>query len=74
MKKDEEFFLQRLSCGISILKSNDRILRLRGPLDVPDEIPCNSHETYDESLPSVPYKHLFDDIDPFPKSEFWNTI
>ncbi|WVY95101.1 hypothetical protein V8G54_034189 [Vigna mungo] len=69
MKKDEEFFLQRLSCGISILKSNDRILRLRGPLNVPDEIPCNSHETYDESLPSVPYKHLFDDIDAFPKRQ-----
>jgi len=73
MKKDEDFFLQRLSCGISILKSNDRILRLRGPLNLPDEIPCNSHETYDESLPSVQYKHLFD-IDAFPKSEFWNII
>ncbi|ESW18182.1 hypothetical protein PHAVU_006G019900 [Phaseolus vulgaris] len=66
MKKDGEFFQQRLSCGISILKSNDRILRLRGPLNLPDEIPCNSHEAYDESVPSVPYQHLFD-IDAFPK-------
>ncbi|KAK7401034.1 hypothetical protein VNO78_12345 [Psophocarpus tetragonolobus] len=67
MKKDEEFFLQKLSCGISILRRNNRIVRLRAPIDLPDEIQCNSHETYDESLPSIPYNDLFN-IDVFPKS------
>ncbi|RDX86985.1 Proline-rich receptor-like protein kinase PERK3, partial [Mucuna pruriens] len=67
MKKDEEFFLQMLSCGISILRHNNQIERLRGPLDLPDEIQCNSHEIYDASLPSVPYKDLYD-IEVFAKS------
>ncbi|KAG5073954.1 hypothetical protein JHK84_055185 [Glycine max] len=72
MKKDKEFFLEKLSCGISILRHNNRIVRLR-PIDLPDEIPCNGHETYDESLPSVPYKDLFN-VDVFPKSEYRNII
>ncbi|TKY46606.1 Proline-rich receptor protein kinase PERK3 [Spatholobus suberectus] len=69
MKKDEEFFLQQLSCGISIIRGNNRIATLRAPLDLPVEIQCNSHETYDESLPSIPYEDLFG-IDVFPKSKF----
>ncbi|KAL2322293.1 hypothetical protein Fmac_026672 [Flemingia macrophylla] len=69
MKKDEEFLLQQLSCGISILRRNNRIARLRGPIHLPDEIQCSSHETYDESLPSIPYNFLFG-IDVFPNSTF----
>ncbi|KAK7316596.1 hypothetical protein RJT34_00180 [Clitoria ternatea] len=67
MKKDEEFFLQTLSCGISIIKSNNRILRLRGPLDLPVEIPCDSHDSYDGSLPSNPNEDPIS-IDVLPKS------
>ncbi|KAI9071457.1 hypothetical protein K1719_046577 [Acacia pycnantha] len=38
MKKDEKYFLQELSCGISRLKRNDRIEHLRGPPVLPTEI------------------------------------
>lgn len=68
MKKDEEFFLQRLSCGISRLKRKNQIVRVRGPLNQPDEIPCNSHERdYEDSLPENPFS-----IDIVPKGEYWN--
>ncbi|KAK7306806.1 hypothetical protein VNO77_44765 [Canavalia gladiata] len=73
MKKDEEFFLQKLSCGISILRRKNRIVHLRGPLDIPVEIQCNSHETYDESLPSIPYEDLFT-VDVFPESTFKEDV
>ncbi|XP_029128326.1 RGS domain-containing serine/threonine-protein kinase A-like [Cajanus cajan] len=67
MKKDEKFFQEQLSCGISILRCNNQIEQLRGPIDLPEEIQCSSHETYDGSLPSIPYKDLFG-IDVFPNS------
>lgn len=51
MKKDEELFLQKLSCGVSRVVGKTHIVRLRGPLDVAVEIQCNSHESYAESLP-----------------------
>lgn len=63
MKRDEEFFLENLSCGISRVRRGNRIVRLRGPLDLAVEIPCNSHETYDGQS---------DDI--VSKSEYWNTF
>nr|KYP61984.1 BRASSINOSTEROID INSENSITIVE 1-associated receptor kinase 1 [Cajanus cajan] len=68
MKKDEKFFQEQLSCGISILRCNNQIEQLRGPIDLPEEIQCSSHETYDGSLPSIPYKDLFG-IDVFPNKE-----
>ncbi|KAL5077817.1 hypothetical protein RYX36_016801 [Vicia faba] len=54
MKKDEEFFMQKLSCGISRILGKNHIERIRGPIDVAVEIQCNSHETYPESLPESP--------------------
>lgn len=58
MKKDEEFFMQKLSCGISRVLSKNHIERLRGPIDLAVEIQCNSHETYAESLPESPCKDV----------------
>lgn len=72
MKKDEEFFLQKLSCGISRVKRKNRIVRLRGPQDHAVEIPCNSHDSYDESLPESPCEDVFS-IDIVSKSESSNT-
>jgi hypothetical protein len=43
MKKDEEFFLQKLSCGISRILGKTRIERLRGPIELAVEIPCSDH-------------------------------
>ncbi|KAF7833626.1 Proline-rich receptor-like protein kinase PERK2 [Senna tora] len=54
MKKEGEYFLQNLSCGISRLKRNNRIEHLRGPPVVPSEIQCASHETYEGSVPAFP--------------------
>ncbi|MED6125457.1 hypothetical protein PIB30_068739 [Stylosanthes scabra] len=68
MKKDEEFFQQKLSCGISRLKRNNRIIHIRAPLDHPIEIPCGSHETFDESLPEQTFDDLCLTIDDFKKS------
>ncbi|PNX81082.1 putative serine-threonine protein plant-type, partial [Trifolium pratense] len=51
MKKDEEFFLQKLSCGISRILGKTRIERLRGPIQLAVEIPCNSDHPSADSLP-----------------------
>ncbi|KAK7259935.1 hypothetical protein RIF29_25562 [Crotalaria pallida] len=64
MKKDEEFFLRMLSCGISRLMRNNRIVHLRGPL----EIQCNSHVPSDESLQENTCEDLFS-INVFSKRE-----
>ncbi|XP_050877326.1 uncharacterized protein LOC127081084 [Lathyrus oleraceus] len=58
MKKDEEFFMQKLSCGISRVLGKNHIERLRGAIDLAVEIQCNSHETYAESLPESPCKDV----------------
>nr|GFA89818.1 probable serine/threonine-protein kinase PBL5 [Tanacetum cinerariifolium] len=31
MKRDRKYFLERLSCGISRMKHNDEIIKIRGP-------------------------------------------
>ncbi|XP_058788344.1 uncharacterized protein LOC131662540 [Vicia villosa] len=61
MKKDEEFFTQKLSCGISRILGKNHIERIRGPIDLAVEIQCNSHETYPESLPESPREDVSND-------------
>jgi len=73
MKKNEEFFLQKLSCGISRILGKNHIERLRGPIDLAVEIQCNSHESYVESLPESPCGDV-SGIDNVPKSECRNTL
>ncbi|XLU52224.1 hypothetical protein S245_046872 [Arachis hypogaea] len=68
LKKDAEFFQQKLSCGISRLKRNNRIVHLRAPTDIPTEIQCSSHETFDQSLPEPTFEDLFLTVDDFNKS------
>ncbi|TKY57099.1 serine-threonine protein kinase, plant-type [Spatholobus suberectus] len=52
MKNDEEYFLQKLSCGILRVRRFNKILRLRGPLHLPQETrPGSTRETYTDSIP-----------------------
>ncbi|KAL8528074.1 hypothetical protein ACS0TY_005768 [Phlomoides rotata] len=50
MKKDKQYFLDRLSCGISSMKSNNTIVVIRGPI--------NEHVSYDEMIPSYSWEDL----------------
>ncbi|RDX68377.1 hypothetical protein CR513_52645, partial [Mucuna pruriens] len=52
MKNDEEYFLQKLSCGILRVRRFNKIVRLRGPLHLPQETrPGSTRETYTDSIP-----------------------
>ncbi|KAJ1432109.1 hypothetical protein SESBI_06744 [Sesbania bispinosa] len=55
MKNDEEYFLQKLSCGISRIRRYNKIVRLRGPRNLPQqtrrESQDNSSEIYADSIP-----------------------
>ncbi|KAK7276623.1 hypothetical protein RIF29_17766 [Crotalaria pallida] len=53
MKNDEEYFLRKLSCGISRIKSYNKIVRLRGPLDRRQETRNTTPETYTDSIPDM---------------------
>ncbi|KAK6163139.1 hypothetical protein DH2020_002980 [Rehmannia glutinosa] len=52
MKKDKQYFMDRLSCGISSMKSNNTVVELRGPI--------MEHVSYDEMIPS----HSWEDLSP----------
>ncbi|CAK8538611.1 unnamed protein product [Lathyrus sativus] len=55
MKNDEDYFLKKLSCGISRIRSLDRIVRIRGPIDAAQQKRSyRSSETFGDSLP--PYE------------------
>lgn len=56
MKKDKQYFMDRLSCGISSMKSNNTVVQLRGPI--------NEHVSYDEMIPS----YSWEDLSPSSKS------
>ncbi|CAI8586658.1 unnamed protein product [Vicia faba] len=59
MKNDEEYFLKKLSCGLSRVRSSNRIVRIRGPIDRPQQKQSyRSSETYGDSLP--PYEFSID--------------
>ncbi|CAL5190417.1 unnamed protein product [Lathyrus oleraceus] len=52
MKNDEDYFLKKLSCGISRIRSSNRIVRIRGPIDTPrQKRSYRSSETFGDSLP-----------------------
>lgn len=44
MKKEKQYFVDRVSCGISCMKSNNTIVPIRDPI--------NEHVSYDEMIPS----------------------
>ncbi|KAK4427685.1 Proline-rich receptor-like protein kinase PERK12 [Sesamum alatum] len=50
MKKHKQYFMDRLSCRISSIKSNNTIIELRGPI--------NEHVSYDEMIPSYSWEDL----------------
>ncbi|GAU21651.1 hypothetical protein TSUD_251350 [Trifolium subterraneum] len=53
MKNDEEYFLKKLYCGISRIRSYDRIVRIRGPIDTPQQKRSyRSSDTYADSIPA----------------------
>lgn len=54
MKNDEEFFLQKLSCGILRVRRFNKIVRLRGPLHLPHESRPSSTSTNDTNTDSIP--------------------
>jgi hypothetical protein len=75
MKKDREYFLEKLSCGISRIKRNNKIEQLRGPKAIAidkqcsAEMKCNSSQVmYDEMMPGSPEEEDLFSIDLSPHS------
>lgn len=56
MKKEKQYFMDRLSCGIWSMKSNHTIVEIRGPI--------KEHVSYDEMIPSYSGD---DDVSPISK-------
>ncbi|KAK2431378.1 hypothetical protein QL285_029607 [Trifolium repens] len=51
MKNDEEYLLKKLYCGISRIRSYDRIVRIRRPIDTPQQKRSyRSSQTYTTSI------------------------
>lgn len=59
MKKEKQYFMDRLSCGIWCMKSNNTIVEIRGPI--------KEHVSYDEMIPSYSGD---DDVSPISKPTF----
>ncbi|KZV43636.1 serine-threonine protein kinase, plant-type [Dorcoceras hygrometricum] len=57
MKKEKQYFMDRLSCGISCMKSNNTVVHLRGPI--------NDHVSYDEMIPC----YSWEELSPSPQSK-----
>jgi len=72
MKNDEDYFLHKLSCGISRIRSSSRIIRIRGPIDTPQQQrrSYRSSETYVDSIQS---HELSTDLDLFTIDIFSNS-
>jgi hypothetical protein len=71
MKKDREYFLEKLSCGISRIKRNNKIEQLRGPkakaIDKHSaEMIRSSQVMYDEMMPGSPEEDDLFSIELFP--------
>lgn len=63
MKNDVDYFLQKLSCGILRVKRFNKIVRLRGPPNLPQETrPGSTRETYTDSIP-LSYTSTEHDLD-----------
>ncbi|XP_077248949.1 uncharacterized protein LOC143888424 isoform X2 [Tasmannia lanceolata] len=59
MKKEKKYFLEKLSCGISRMKRNNSVEKLRGPKTsenntMNNDVSWSSFVTYDEMLPGTP--------------------
>lgn len=71
MKKDKQFFMEKLPCGISRMKRNNSVEQLRGPKEIGGIInkpvtkkrSKSSHVRYDEMIPGSPEE------EPSPKSK-----
>ncbi|XP_059429049.1 uncharacterized protein LOC132162847 [Corylus avellana] len=71
MKKDREYFLEKLSCGISRIKRNNKIEQLRGPkakaIDKHSaDMIRSSQVMYDEMMPGSPEEDDLFSIELFP--------
>ncbi|XP_057763650.1 proline-rich receptor-like protein kinase PERK3 [Salvia miltiorrhiza] len=76
MKKEKQYFMDRVSCGISSMKSNNTIVKIRGPI--------NRHVSYDEMIPSYSFEEIsptkslgkssFEDISPTKSPEKSSAI
>lgn len=72
MKKDKQFFMEKLSCGISRMKRNNCVEKLRGPKpfgrskqvterrskSVTKKRSKDRHVKYDEMIPGSPDEEL----------------
>ncbi|XP_052736422.1 uncharacterized protein LOC128197762 [Vigna angularis] len=79
MKNDEEYFLQKLSCGILRVRRFNKIIRLRGPLHLPHESrpSTSTNETNTDSipLPDISTEHLYlFSTDTSPNSKYSYTL
>lgn len=73
MKKDREYFLEKLSCGISRIKRNNKIEQLRGPkakakaiVKHSTEMIRSSQAMYDEMMPGSPEEDDLFSMELFP--------
>lgn len=59
MKKEKQFLMDRLSCKISCIKSNDTIVLVRDEVaDEHGEDDEEDHFTYNEMIPSYSWEQL----------------
>ena len=71
MKKDEKFFMENLTCGISRMKRNGSVEKLRGPKPIDNSKPIpekrnksttrnriKEHAKYDEMIRRSPNEEL----------------
>uniref|UniRef100_A0A2N9FSL1 Uncharacterized protein n=1 Tax=Fagus sylvatica TaxID=28930 RepID=A0A2N9FSL1_FAGSY len=75
MKKDKKYFLEKLSCGISRMKRNNCIERLRGPKAIGIDqhsanVKQNSQVMYDESIPGSPDDEDLFSIELLPRCKY----
>ncbi|XP_050387210.1 inactive protein kinase SELMODRAFT_444075-like [Argentina anserina] len=81
MKKDKQFFMENLTCGISRMKRNSSVEKLRGPklTETSNPVPDNrsksasrrrikEHVRYDEMIPGSPDEELSPKKTPSPPS------
>lgn len=61
MKKDEKYFLQKLSCRISRMNNHNKIEELRGPKSsrtyMRPQVPVKNHNKNEEEAVQVPVKN-----------------
>ncbi|KAM1018450.1 hypothetical protein ACFX13_040680 [Malus domestica] len=76
MKKDKQFFMEKLPCGISRMKRNNSVEQLRGPKEIGGIInkpvtkkrSKSSHVRYDEMIPGSPEEEPSPKKSPSPRT------